>query len=114
MYATALVLSEDFPEITELPEMVYMVTRTSTSIRKDFEKGRVIRVQPTIEDVRLLGDRIRAAELTVETQDYKTKTEWPLCSVKWCAFYEGCQVTKELSSGTPELVKLRVQQQYKQ
>jgi hypothetical protein len=113
MYATALVLSEDFPDITELPEMVYMVARTATSIRKDFEKGRVIRVQPTIEDVRLLGDRIRAAELAVETEDYKPKPEWPLCSVKWCAFYEKCQVTKELS-GTPVLIRERVQQQFKQ
>lgn len=110
MYATALVLSEDFPEITELPEMVYMVSRTATSIRKDFEKGRMIRVQPNIEDVRLLGDRIRAAELTVQTEDYKPKPEWPLCSVKWCAFYEKCQVTGELS-GTPDLIRERVQQQ---
>lgn len=110
MYATALVLSEDFPEITELPEMVYIVSRTSTSVRKDFERGRVVRVHPTIEDVRLLGDRIRAAENVVATEDYKPKTDWPLCSAKWCPFYEGCQVTGELS-GTPALVRARVRQQ---
>jgi RecB family exonuclease len=108
MYATALVLSEDFPEITELPEMVYMVTRTSTSTRSNFEKGKVLRVQPTLEDVRLLGDRVRAAENMVKTESYKTKTDWPLCSQKWCAFYQGCQVDKTLS-GTPDGVRLRVQ-----
>lgn len=113
MYATALVLSEDFPEITELPEMVYVVTRTATSIRKDFEKGRIIKVQPSIEDVRLLGDRIRAAETIVKTEAYTTKPEWPLCSKQWCPFFEGCQVTKELS-GTPAVVKERVRQQFKQ
>lgn len=110
MYATALVLSPDFPEITELPEMVYMVSRTSTSKRKDFEKGRIIRVQPNLEDVRLLGDRIRAAEAAVVNEDYKPKTDWPLCSPKWCPFYQGCQVDGSLS-GTPALVRLRVQQQ---
>jgi len=109
MYATALVLSDDFPMITELPEMVYMVSRTSTSVRKDFEKGRIIRVQPEIEDVRLLGDRIRAAETMVEAEAYSTKTDWPLCSQKWCPFFNGCQVTGELS-GTPALVRDRVRQ----
>jgi hypothetical protein len=110
MYATALVLSEDFPEITELPEMVYVVTRTSTSTRKDFEKGRVIRVQPGMEDVRLLGDRIRAAEDLVAKEEYRTKTDWPLCSAKWCPFFKGCQETKELS-GDITLVRARVRQQ---
>lgn len=109
MYATALVLSPDFPQITELPEMVYMVTRTATSVRKDFEKGRMIRVQPTIEDVRLLGDRVRAAELAVATEDYRTKPEWPLCSAQWCPFFQGCQVDGTLS-GTPALVRARVRQ----
>jgi hypothetical protein len=110
MYATALVLSEDFPEITELPEMVYMVSRTSTSTRSNFEKGRIVNVQPTLEDVRLLGDRIRAAEAAIVNEDYKTKTDWPLCSPKWCPFYQGCQVDGSLS-GTPALVRLRVRQQ---
>ena len=109
MYATALVISEDFPEITELPEMVYMVSRTSTSERKNFEKGRIVRVQPNMEDVRLLGDRIRAAEIAVVQEDYKTKTDWALCSPKWCPFYEGCQITGQLS-GTPAIVRDRVRQ----
>ena len=112
MYATALVLSEDFPMITELPEMRYMVTRTGTSKRKDFEKGRVVTVLPTLEDVRLLGDRVRAAEKIVKTNDYHPKPEWPLCSKQWCPFFEGCQVTKDLS-GTVDVVTLRVRQQSK-
>jgi hypothetical protein len=110
MYATALVLSPDFPEITELPEMVYMVSRTSTSKRKDFDKGRTLRVQPMLEDVRLLGDRIRAAENMVKTESYTTKTDWALCSPKWCPFYQGCQVDKTLS-GSPDFVRLSVRQQ---
>lgn len=110
MYAAALVLSDDFPEITELPEMVYMVTRTSISTRKDFEPTRIIRVQPDFEDVRMLGDRIREAEAKVASENYQTKTNWPLCSAKWCPFYEGCQVDGTLS-GSPSDVRERMRQQ---
>lgn len=99
MYAVALVLSPDFPDITELPEMVYMVTRTSRSTRKDFERARIVRVQPDIEDVALLGARIRQAENLVATGAYKKKTDWPLCSATWCPFYQGCEVTGELAPG---------------
>jgi hypothetical protein len=90
--------------------MVYMVSRTSTSKRKDFDKGRTLRVQPMLEDVRLLGDRIRAAENMVKTESYTTKTDWALCSPKWCPFYQGCQVDKTLS-GSPDFVRLSVRQQ---
>jgi hypothetical protein len=110
MYAAALVLSDDFPQVTELPEMVYMVSRTSTSTRADFEPTRVVRVQPDMEDIKLLGERIRAAETIVVEELYKPKTDWPLCSAKWCPFFQGCQVTGELS-GTVELVTSRVRQQ---
>ena len=110
MYATALVLSPDFPEITELPEMVYMVSRTSKSTRKNFEGSRIVRVQPTIEDVKLLGDRIRIAEDIVKNETYKIKTDWPLCSAKWCPFFQGCQVDGTLL-GTPDVVRLHVRQQ---
>jgi hypothetical protein len=110
MYSAALVLSEDFPDITELPEMVYMVTRTQTSTRKDFEPVRTIRVQPNLDDVKLLGDRIRLAEYKVENVLYETKTDWPLCSAKWCPFFEGCQVTGELS-GEPNLLQIKMRQQ---
>lgn len=110
MYSAAVVLSDDFPEITELPEMVYMVTRTSTSTRKDFEHTRIIRVQPDMEDITQLGDRIRKAEKIVAEESYQTKTDWPLCSQKWCPFFEGCQVTGTLR-GEPTLLKLRMHQQ---
>jgi len=45
----------------------------------------------------------------VEAEAYSTKTDWPLCSQKWCPFFNGCQVTGELS-GTPALVRDRVRQ----
>jgi hypothetical protein len=90
--------------------MVYVVSRTSTSIRKDFEPTRIVRVQPDLEDVKQLGDRIRKAEKIVAEESYQTKTDWPLCSVKWCPFFEGCQVTGDLL-GEPDLVRDRMQQQ---
>lgn len=113
MYSAALVLSEDFPMITEMPEMVYMVTRTSTSKRKDFEHLRIVRVQPTLEDISLLGDRIRKAEQIVKDETYTTKTNWPLCSAKWCPFFQGCQVDGSLQ-GEVTLLKIRMPQQLKE
>lgn len=110
MYSAALVLSPEFPMITEMPEMVYMVSRTSQSTRSNFEHSKILRVQPDFEDVKMLGERIRAAEKLIETEAYRTKTDWPLCSAKWCPFFAGCQETGELS-GPVAVVKARVRQQ---
>ena len=96
MYAVALVLSPDFPDITELPPMYYFVARTSRSARKDFDKTRIVTLQPDIEDVKMLGDRIRKAQSIIETNSYAPNTKWFLCSATWCPFYNGCQVTGEL------------------
>lgn len=110
MYSAALVLSDDFPMITEMPEMVYMVTRTSQSKRKDFEHIRTVRVQPTLDDIKLLGDRIRMAEDIVSNDAYEPNPNWILCSPKWCPFYQGCQVDGTLR-GEPSLLKIRMPQQ---
>jgi hypothetical protein len=111
MYSVALVLSPEFPDITELPEMVYMVSRTSKSNRGNFEATRVVRVQPTMEDVLLLGNRMRRAEEIVRTDAYTKNTDWPLCSAKWCPFFQGCQVDKTLDK-EPALLRIEMRQQY--
>ena len=96
MYAAALVLSPDFPEITELPEMRYLVVRTSRSTRANFEAFREVTVRPDLEDVRVLGERIRRAEAIVAAESYVKTPEWVLCSATWCPFYEKCMVTGEI------------------
>jgi hypothetical protein len=106
MYAAALVLSPEFPEITELPEMRYLVVRTSRSSRANFEPARTVCVQPDLEDIRVLGERIRLAEKIVAEERFLRKPEWILCSGQWCPFYERCMVTEELA-GTPASVRLR-------
>ena len=103
MYAVALVLSDEFPEITELPEMRYLLVRTSVGTRSNFEPFRIMTVQPDMEDVRLLGERIRQAEHVVSTMQFEKKTTWPLCSPKWCSYYDRCVQGDELS-GTVEQV----------
>ena len=113
MYSAALVLSDEFPDITEMIEMVYMVTRTSTSKRKDFEHTRIVRVMPNLDDVKLLGDRIRTAEEIVSTESFKQRPDWILCSSKWCPFFQGCQVDKTLS-GDVNLLKIGMRQQLEQ
>ena len=103
MYSVALVLSDEFPEITELPEMRYLLVRTSLGTRSNFEPFRILTVQPDMEDVRMLGDRIREAEQKVRNQEFEKKTSWPLCSPKWCSYYDRCVLGNELS-GTVDSV----------
>jgi RecB family exonuclease len=107
MYAAAMVLSPDFPEITELPEMRYLVVRTSRSTRANFEPFREVRVRPDMEDVRVLGERIRLAEAIVAGEKFRRTPEWILCSSTWCPFHERCMVTEELA-GTPATVRMRL------
>lgn len=108
MYSVALVLSEDFPEITELPEMRYLLVRTSQGTRSNFEPSRILTVQPDLEDVRILGDRIRQAESVVRNATFEKKTSWPLCSPKWCAFYERCVLGSELSGTVEQVLSISV------
>lgn len=108
MYSVALVLSEEFPEITELPEMRYLLVRTSTGARSNFVPSRIITVQPDMEDVRVLGDRIRQAENVVRTNAYEKKTSWPLCSPQWCSFYERCVLGSDLSGTVEQVLSVSV------
>ena len=101
MYAVALALSEEFPQIETLPEMRYLLVRTSIWTRSNFEAHRIITVQPDLADVQVLGDRIREAERIVQDRDFQKNTNWHLCSDKWCSFYERCIIKGELS-GDPE------------
>jgi hypothetical protein len=108
MYSVALVLSDEFPEITELPEMRYLLVRTSLGTRSNFEPSRILTLQPDMEDVRMLGDRIREAEQKVRSQEFKKKTDWPLCSPKWCSYYDRCVLGNELSGTVENVLSITV------
>lgn len=103
MYAVALLLSEDFPDVTELDqiEMTYLVSRTRGG---NVEKARRVVVKPELDDVKLLGDRIREAERIINTKDYAPNPSWILCSPRFCPFYNGCRVTRELSKVPVEII----------
>ena len=90
MYAVALVISDEFPDVVELPEMRYLLVRTQVGTRSNFEPSRIITVQPDLEDVRILGERIRKAEDKVRNQDFTKNMSWPLCSEIWCPYYARC------------------------
>jgi hypothetical protein len=103
MYAVALLLSEDFPDVTELDqiEMTYLVSRTRGG---NVERARRVVVKPELDDVKLLGDRIRETERVINTKDYAPNPSWILCSKRFCPFFEGCRVTKELSQVPVEII----------
>ena len=104
MYAVALVLSDDFPEVTDLAQiqMHYLVSRTRGG---NVEKARRVVVQPELDDVAMLGDRIRQAESIIQNKLYAPNPTWILCSQRFCPFYQGCQVTGELRKTPVELME---------
>jgi hypothetical protein len=104
MYATALVLSEDFPEAQNLSDltMYYLVSRTRVG---QVERARRVTVQPELDDVSLLGNRIRLVEQTIKEQNFAPNPAWILCSPRFCAFYNGCQVTGELRKPPLQIVR---------
>lgn len=107
MYAVALALSPDFPDIDGLIPMTYMISRKKTGKTSSFEGARRVGVQPDLNDVKLLGERIRAAEAKVAAEDYARRPEWVLCSQQWCAYYDRCIGTDELA-GTPVTLRAKL------
>lgn len=107
MYSIALQLGDILPEPVEyLPPMWYTVVKSGTGGEL---ARRVGPVQPDLEDVRVLGEKIRVAEQVVATEDYVRNPAWVLCSDRWCPHYRGCMQTGELA-GTPVVVKGRLSQ----
>lgn len=100
MYGVALVLSEEFPDVTELDKisMHYLVSRTRGG---NVEKARRVIVSPALDDVSMLGDRIRKVEQVIKNQEFAPNPSWILCSQRFCPFYQGCQVTGELRKPAP-------------
>lgn len=106
MYAVGLILSDQFPEITDLDnlEMHYLVSRTRTG-NKNLEKARHVIVKPELDDVSLLGDRIREVEFIIKNKLYAPNPTWLLCKPRFCSFYNDCQVTGKLSKAPIEVIK---------
>ena len=104
LYSVALLLSEDYPEVVSLDdmEMHYLVSRTRGG---QAERVRHVVVKPELDDVSLLGDRIRQAENIMNNKLYVPNPAWNICSKRFCPFYEGCQVTGELRKPPAELVE---------
>jgi hypothetical protein len=106
MYGVALVLSEDFPEITELDKinMHYLVSRTRTG-NKNLEKARHVIVKPELDDVALLGERIRQVEFIIKNNLYAPNPSWFLCKPRFCSFYNECQVTGNLRKAPIDIIR---------
>lgn len=107
MYSIAVQLGDILPEkIDYLPPMWYTVVKSGTGGEL---ARRVGPVQPDLEDVRVLGEKIRIAERVVANEEYVKNPAWVLCSSKWCPHYSGCMNTGELA-GSPVVVRDRVSQ----
>lgn len=109
MYSVATVLDDRFPMV-DMPEMRYLLVRTSIGKRDNFEASRVMTLQPDIEDVRILGERVRLAEAMVSARRFPRNLDWGLCSKTWCSFWDRCVRNPELPAlYNIEAVKVAVQ-----
>jgi hypothetical protein len=105
MYAVALQLGDLLPEpIDYLPSMTYTVVKPGTG----GECAKRVTVQPDLDDVRVLGQRIREAESLVEANEFPRNPSWNLCSATWCPHYQGCMVEGVLA-GHPDTVRQAIQ-----
>jgi hypothetical protein len=102
-YAAALTVSPDFPDITELPQVDYLVVRKKVGKTKGFEGARIVSVEPDLHDVAILGQRVRAAEQLLTAGEYLPNPAATFCSKQWCAFWDRCQGTGELAGDFPRL-----------
>jgi hypothetical protein len=97
VYGYGAMRSAGLPVSGESVRMEWHVVRP-VSARKGSTPSRLVRVNVT--EGRAEGwveSRVSAAEQALEENNFPTRPDWNLCSVKWCAFYEGCQGTGELS-----------------
>ena len=108
-YSAALTVSPDFPAITELPEVQYLVVRKKKGKTKGFDGARIVSVQPDLTDVQVLGGRIREAHSLVEAGEFLPNPATNLCSQTWCPFYDRCQGTGELAGPWVEVANALAQ-----
>ena len=79
--------------------MEWHVAKTSRGKTARFEPARVVRFEVDEAHRRWLSFERDRADTVVGTGAFEQNPAWNLCSAKWCAFWEGCQVTGELAPG---------------
>lgn len=100
MYSVALQLSDILPEpIDYFAPMTYTIVKSL----KGGTVSKRITLQPDLNDVKILGERIRSAEHIVKQDVFPQNTSWYLCSSTWCPHYQRCVVTGELAASPVEV-----------
>lgn len=64
------------------------------------KEGRARLIHGSNDGLALLGildNAIKDATVLAKYDAFRPRPDWSLCQRKWCQFYEGCQVTKQLS-----------------
>lgn len=79
--------------------MEWHVMRPEKGTTSRYEPVRVVQLQVQEYHRQYLLASIDRANLIVEHEAFRPNPDWNLCSPKWCAHYQGCQVTGELAPG---------------
>lgn len=89
-YSRACVEAVNLPPImrpADWPPVEVHIARTKSGKRADFEAARVVQVQPTDEDMRLVDQRMRLADQQAAAGNWNKNPDWFLCKPEWCPFH---------------------------
>lgn len=101
-YLYAALEAGNVPVAAAPVRMEFHVVRPVAETGRTGQLSRIVTMRYTPEMAeQWAAARIDQAEAVVRSGNFPKNTEWNLCSAKWCAHYEGCEVTGELS---PEVV----------
>jgi hypothetical protein len=97
----------DQPPSIEAAAYMWLVSQNYDSFQYSFEwhivspkegKTRLVSAgNMTPDQLAKLSTSLRDADTLVKYSAFRPNPDWNLCQRKWCPFYEGCQVTGELS-----------------
>lgn len=97
VYTAGAALARNLPPDSHV-RMEWHVARSVANPRGQDPAARIVSVETGgWPPERVAADAIARAEQKVTDGDLPTNPDWNLCSAKWCAFFEGCQVTGDLS-----------------
>ncbi len=95
-YSVLVAMAEE-EELGYLPEVVFSVIRKLPAQRKNTKVAALIGYQPTMDDVVMLGQRVRAGEQIVNEGKFLPDPTYQWC--RTCTFFNDCQIGERKLAG---------------
>lgn len=85
-YSRAVCESMALPPIVQrhLPRVEFHIARSREGKRANFERSRIVSVQPNEQDVAMVDARIRESDRQAAEGNWAKNPSWILCKPEWC------------------------------